>query len=49
MKTIYLWVENEWWKENYKMVCKKQNYSEEQIEEYYGYILICETLQKTIK
>ena len=37
-----------WWKKNYKMIGEKEGYSEAEIKEYYEYIKICETLQKSI-
>ncbi len=36
-----------WWKENHQRIVERENYTEEQIEEYFGYIKICEQLQKT--
>ena len=36
-----------WWKENYKMIGERENYTPEQIKEYYQYILMCENMQKS--
>ena len=35
-----------WWLENYRDMGKKEDYTEEQISEYYQYISICQQLQK---
>ena len=34
--------EIEWFKENYRLLGRKENYSESQQSEYYGYILLAE-------
>ena len=39
----------DWWEKNYKMIGEKEGYSEVHINEYYGYIKICESLQKSNK
>lgn len=41
--------EIDWWVKNYKDIGKKEGYSEDEIEEYFEYIKICERMQKTIK
>ena len=38
-----------WWKKNYKIIGEKEGYSSDEILEYYGYIKVCETLQKSIE
>ena len=37
-----------WWVKNFKMIGEKEGYSENEIEEYHQYILICQRLQKLI-
>jgi uncharacterized protein YjbI with pentapeptide repeats len=39
----------DWWKANYKMIGEKENYTPEQIKEYYQYIKMCEQMQKSLK
>ena len=40
--------EIEWWVKNYELIGKKQNYSDAQIKEYYGYIVICKQMQDSL-
>jgi hypothetical protein len=41
--------EIKWWKKNYRAVGENEDYTPEQIDEYYQYILICERMQKSLK
>ena len=36
--------EIDWWLENYETIGKKEGYTEDQIKEYYGYIMICKQM-----
>ena len=38
----------DYWLKNYERIGKIEGYTTDEIEEYKGYILLCEQLQKTI-
>ena len=37
------------WKDQHREIGKENSYTDEQIEEYYSYILFCEQMQNTVK